>query len=549
MMPASTNWLARIPNVLMTIAAVGIASLIGICLLTDLPERWGWKERSFVASDHEHGDHEHGDHDHGDHDHGDHEHGDHDHGDHDHGDHEHGDHEHDDHEHGDHDHDDHEHGDHDHDDHAGHDDKNSIELSDQARANMQLKTASVSVGVYTEYIEVPGVITSWPGRTHIAVTSPLTGVLNAIHVSRGELISSGTPLFSLRLTHQDLVNTQEAFLTNLGKLDVEDREIDRLSAIAGTGAIAAKSLLTRKYERDKLMAGVRAARQALLLHGLSAEQISDIERTRELIREVFVYAPSLHEDESLHHDSLSQTASPLAQASVDRLASFTQPPSSSLHPEHLPVSFLVTELEVRRGESVSAGQELLQLSDFSQILIEGQAFQRDGQALRAAADSGDVVQAVMETAGNEMTLIEGLRITYIGTEVGRQSRTLPFYVTLENHIERTDTRGEKRYVSWFYKPGQRLTIRLPVAKIDNAIVVPKDAVAEEGPERYVFVENGDHFDRVPVEVVKRDSINVAVANDGQLWPGQSIVTSGAHQLQMFLKNKSGGIDLHVGHSH
>ena len=101
------------------------------------------------------------------------------------------------------------------------------------------------------------------------MTSPLTGVLNSILISRGELVKSGTPLFTLRLTHQDLVNTQETFLTKLGELDVEQREIERLSSIASSGAIAGKTLFTRKYERDKLMAGVRAARQAMLLHGLT----------------------------------------------------------------------------------------------------------------------------------------------------------------------------------------------------------------------------------------------------------------------------------------
>ena len=58
-------------------------------------------------------------------------------------------------------------------------------------------------------------------------------------------------------------------MTNLGELDIELEEIQRLTAVADTGAIAAKSLLARRYERDKLLAGVRAARQALLLHGLS----------------------------------------------------------------------------------------------------------------------------------------------------------------------------------------------------------------------------------------------------------------------------------------
>jgi len=505
-MSPSRIWLTGLRNGLLTVAAIAIATPLGLYAFTDFPAKWGWStskqqpaDNNDPASQAHEGKHQHG-------------------------------------------HDDHAHADHD----AG----NSVELTPQARANMQLEIAPLKVGVYTEYVEVPGVIASWPGRTHIAVTSPLTGVLNAIYVSRGELVESNKPLFSLRLTHQDLVKTQEIFLTKLGELDIEVEEIERLTAVAGTGAIAAKSLLERRYERDKLLAGVRAARQALLLHGLSEQQIQDIELTRKLIREVIVYSPSLHADQSLHHGRLSQATADPPHRGGDRFASTAQPPAPLSHPDHIPASFLVTELEVRRGQGVNAGQELLQLSDYSQILIEGQAYQQDGEALRMASDNALGVQAVMASAGGKAELIDGLRVVYIGTEVGRQSRVLPFYVALENQIERTDTRDDKKYISWVYKPGQRLTIRLPKSQIQNAMVVPKEAVAEEGPERYVFVENGNHFDRIPIHVVARDSVHVAIANDGQVWPGQSIAISGAHQLQMVLKNQTGGaIDPHAGHSH
>ncbi len=435
-------------------------------------------------------------------------------------------------------------------DHGGHSQAESVTLSKQARANMGLRTATVEVRRYTQYMEVPGVVTQWPGRTHIAVTSPLTGVLNSILVSRGELVQSGAPLFTLRLTHQDLVNTQETFLTKLGELDVEQREIDRLSSVATSGAIAGKTLLARQYERDKLMAGVRAARQAMLLHGLTEEQIMQIERSRVLIREITVYAPLIHEDDSLHHESLGHANDRLSEASTERYASMLQPPLPPEEHRHVEAEFLVTELLARRGESVSAGDELAQLSDFSQVLIEGQAFQRDGNALRKAADTGADVQAIIESSGEGPELIDGLKVVYIGTEVDRRSRALPFYVSLTNKVERTEQSGNKRYISWQYKPGQRLTVRLPVSQVENAIVVPKDAVAEEGAERYLFVENGDHFDRVPVSIIARDSINVAIHNDGQVWPGQVIAVSGAHQLQMAMKNRSGGaIDPHAGHNH
>lgn len=433
--------------------------------------------------------------------------------------------------------------------HEGHDEGNSIELSDQARANLKLTTQTVSVGRFNEYIEVPAAIADWPGRTHVAITSPLTGVINAIKISRGELIQSGRPLFVLRLTHQDLVETQEQFLTSLGQLDVEQREIQRLTSISNTGAIAGKTRLAREYERDKLMAGLMAAKQSMLLHGLTDDQINRIEQTRELIREVTIYAPTLHADRSLHHDSLNTPSEGLTRAEVGdmRFASMQPPP---IHPEHIDAEFLVTQLEAIRGQSVQAGQHLGQLSDYSQILIEGEAYQRDGEALQKAANSGAMLQAVFETRQGPPQVIQDLKIVYIGNEVNRESRSLPFFVSLTNEVERIEQIDGLQFVSWRYKPGQRLQLRVPIDGFDNAIVVPKEAVAEEGPERFVFVENNDHFDRVAVQVLAADSINVAIKNDGQVWPGQSIAVSGAHQLQMALKNKSGGaIDPHAGHNH
>ena len=107
----------------------------------------------------------------------------------------------------------------------------------------------------------------------------------------------------------------------------------------------------------------------------------------------------------------------------------------------------------------------------------------------------------MTGAGDEVETITGLNVVYIGNEVGTESRSLPVLCrTTNNEIERSEQRGDKRYVSWRYKPGQRLTVRLPQSQLDDAIVVPKDAVAEEGPERFLFVENGDHFERVPVKL-------------------------------------------------
>ncbi len=421
------------------------------------------------------------------------------------------------------------------DSHAGHahadvSDDNIVVISHQARSNLGVRSKAISTGSYIKYVEIPGVITTWPGRTHVMVTAPMTGVVTSIDVARGQQITSGEPLFTLRLTHEDLVKLQEDFLSQLGRRDVIEKEILRLTSVAQSGAVAGKTLITRQYDLDTLEAGLRAVRQSMLLHGLSETQVSRIEQDRDLIREITVHAPEIHQDNSLHHDGVPH------------------PPTGS-H-QHIDGEFLVTQLDVHRGESVESGKTLVQLSDYRELLIEGHAFQRDAHLLQNATDHDQSLQAVLERSDEDREIIEGLKIVYIDHEVGRDTRALAFYVSLDNKIQRQQDQGDRHFVSWHYKPGQRLTLRLPADMIDDVYVVPNEAVADEGPNRYVFIDRGEHFERVPVSIAGRDSIHTAIENDGSLKPVQRIAITRAHQLQMAIQNKSGGgVDPHAGHSH
>jgi multidrug efflux pump subunit AcrA (membrane-fusion protein) len=160
------------------------------------------------------------------------------------------------------------------------------------------------------------------------------------------------------------------------------------------------------------------------------------------------------------------------------------------------------------------------------------------------------LQAVLQSSNRRPEVIDGLQLSYIGNEVELNSRSLPFYVPLENKVERSEDRGGRRYLSWLFKPGQRLQVRVPHAALDRTFVVPRDAVAEDGVERYVFVDHGDHFERRPVQVLAQDSISYALAHDGSIDEGERIAMSGAHQLQMAFKQAAGGpIDPHAGHTH
>ena len=297
----------------------------------------------------------------------------------------------------------------------------------------------------------------------------------------------------------------------------------------------------------------------MLLHGLTEKQVQEIEQTRKLVREVTIYAPILHEDNSLHlgpHDDVGQSGGILLPPSRILNEQVTEAPTLLADGDgkgddgkwddgHVEAEFLVTELNVNRGESVEAGQNLGRLSDYSQVMIEGHAFEKDASALRAAATKQLSLQAVVSLSGADTKLIDNLKIAYIGNEIDLQSRVLPFYVAVQNEIERSTQWGELRFVSWRFKPGQRLQIRVPLSSYERMIVLPRDAVAEEGAERYVFIDHGDHLDRRSVRVKARDTMFVAIVPDGSIKVGERIAINAAHSLQMEIKNNPAAPSTHT----
>ncbi|QEG41278.1 efflux RND transporter periplasmic adaptor subunit [Roseimaritima ulvae] len=427
---------------------------------------------------------------------------------------------------------------HDHAAHAGHDETTSLELSKQAIRNIGLSDETIrpiKLETFRRSITVPAVVAERPGRSRVQVATPMTGVVTHVHAVQGEAVEPGSLLFQIRLTHEDLVNAQTDFVRTLGELDVENREIARLEQVTRSGAVAGKVLLERQYSRDKLNAHLGAQREALRLHGLSDDQVNRIERERRLLRELQVFAPSV--------DSHGEAKLRLTQHVVQ--AGFVLEDK----PKHTG-PLILQDLSVHKGQSVNAGETLCILTDYDELFIEGLAFEQDIRQLRGASQNGWKVDAIIEQPGSESRVIEGLEIAYLANQVGATSRTLNFYVRLPNEVAKDRRNDGNRYVEWRYVPGQRMQLRVPVEEMPEQILVPVEAVASEGAETFVFQQNGSHFDRVPVHVKYRDQYSAVIDNDGSLFPGDVIAMRGAHQMQMALKNKSGGgVDPHAGHNH
>lgn len=405
----------------------------------------------------------------------------------------------------------------------------------------------VQLQTFRKTITVPAVVVEKPGRTRVQVATPMTGAVTRIHAVEGEAVEPGTLLFQIRLTHEDLVQAQTNFVQTLGELDVEKREIARLDEITNSGAIAGKLLLDRKYAAGKLTALLSAQREALRLHGLSDEQVKQITKTRRLLRELQMYAPSPN-DHSIDELKLTRTAVRPAAFSLEREDRRNATVEAEVSGTSSPL--ILQDLDVHVGQSVRAGETLCVLTDFSELYIEGMAFEYDISLLRQASQRGWKVDAVLARSGASDEVIPDLDIAYLANEIDPDSRALRFYVDLPNRLTSDRSSRDHRFVEWQYFPGQRMQLQIPIEEWPDRIVLPVDAVASEGADYFVFQQNGQHFDRVAVHVEYRDQRSVVIANDGCLFPGDVVATSGAHQMQMALRNKAGGApDPHAGHNH
>ena len=416
-----------------------------------------------------------------------------------------------------------------------HIDPDLLTISEQARQTLGIKISRVkSRGVYERTIRVPGRIVEIPGASLRDVTAGLSGVITKVYVRKGEEVAPGDRLFDISLVHEAAIQLQLDLLDALGKQEVADLEIQRLTGLNqdSPDLISRSRILQEHYERRRLNHTIESRKQALLLLGFSENQVTQLMRDHEN------HAPRESQSKKVSFDDHEH---PL----IDSIS--IRAPKERSHGNQMPPAFLVSELPVHPGEHIETGQLLCRLADYRTLYIEGSAFEHQLPDIRRAMRQQWPVSAVLNTSEKKR---DNLRILFQDPKVDPDSRTTRFYVELTNvRVNSRRSRG-RFFVDWKFRPGQLVEVLVPVERMENKLVVPVDAVAQHGLENYVFQSSGSSFIRRPVTIEYRDHQNVVLGSRSRIYEGDAIAISGAYQLQLALLNRaSGPVDPHAGHSH
>lgn len=399
-----------------------------------------------------------------------------------------------------------------------------LEISAQARRNLGLVSKHAKPQEYWRTVLIPGEIADRPGISDRGVTSPAVGVVTEIHAFPGDMIRPGGSLFTLRLFSEYLQATQTQLFKARQETAIIQALIDRLSGAVSSGAVSKNKMIELRSDISRQNTLIRSARQELLTRGLHPEQLAQIEAGT-FVSTVDVVAPPVLPTSAAAN---TETTNRVQQASL-----LTEAPTTS------GFAYEVQELSVELGQQVQAGQLLAELSNHQSLYVIGHAFKREAPFLEQAAQEQRPIdiEFAEDVGGRWPELQQSFEIRHLSNSIDRESRTFDFFIPLANQSRAYEKQG-KSFLVWRFRPGQRTRLHVPVEKYENVFVVPAAAVVREGPEAYVFRQNGDLFKQFPVHVLHEDRQSVVIANDGSIPPGSYLAQSAAASLNRVLKAQS-----------
>lgn len=185
-----------------------------------------------------------------------------------------------------------------------------------------------------------------------------------------------------------------------------------------------------------------------------------------------------------------------------------------------PISGTIVQRNVTMGASVDPSAPLFKIMDLSTVIIEGEVFEDYVPSLSMGQRARIHVNAY---PGEAFTG----EIIFISSVLDPETRSAQIWVQVDNRHGKL-------------KPEMFGEVAIVVGSNPEAIAVPVDAVIEAGPDKFVFVENGEIYQKVDVVTGLRDDLYVEIVEG--LYPGDVVVTQGNHQLlSVVARPQAGGV--------
>lgn len=424
-----------------------------------------------------------------------------------------------------------------------------------------------------------------------------------------EIIRDPLPRVELRMTENLLKLASEEYHTSLAEykkaaavLKIYQDELKRLTdfqkkADSDTPIVPRKEIINLKYEITKATQDVKNTEEKLKLHGTSKENLVRIQKGEHLhidhsfwlnslkanglwsddAQKLFNTLPEKVKKRSWVIPSIAELSSQdfitkdlittvklnktlannfievagLVQEgySVEQLIDLADRKAfDKIMKLSFPTNADITAINIRRGQKVETGAELISLRDPSQMYLEVQALGSEKTEVKKALAQQWTVRAQAIT-DKSIKLFNDLKISHLQEDT-TGSRLLKAIVPVENRLISEAKRDKSVYRSWELQDGLRFYLEVPRAVHKGAFEVPASAILESGPDTIVIVKEGEIYYERPVHVAYSNDDRAILTAASELRVNEQVVAKGAFALQLALaKSKGLVIDTRCAHSH
>jgi len=399
-------------------------------------------------------------------------------------------------------------------------------VSPETAAHIGLQTAEVDFGAVEDVLSLSGIVRTAPNR-HWTIATRTAGKILSVRVQVGDQVKKGEVLIEI---------DSPELARNIYEVRKLETEYQRLLVDIARSEGRVKQLRVElenaqeaaRLAEAELQRSEAAGENAVSLNELGVRRTNAIKargeaRLREVDLEVTTQEAAALKNQAhalrLSREALHAIANVEPAQQVAGSAP-TQEQAINLVRLVAPADGLVVARAARPGHWASPGETLLEVADYSVVQIEGEL--PESLISRVVSRGSDEVR--IRIAADAAFLGKG-SVKFISPVLDEIKRTAHVLIEVPN--------GEGTLRGGMFAD---LTIVLREEK--TAVVVPSPAVIQDGPVHFVFVKNGD--------VYQKQDITPGLSNDqfvevlGGLAPGDVVVSQGAYSLTQ-LRPKSSAV--------
>jgi membrane fusion protein, heavy metal efflux system len=353
--------------------------------------------------------------------------------------------------------------------------KGLLTLSQEARDALGVQSTAVETQDLHEVALAYATLVA-PWKAKYFVSSRVAGQIATLSVQSGEIVKAGQVL--AEVTSPELERLRLDYGTAINDANLSRQQLERIRPLASSGVLAEKDLLEAqmKFELDR----------------------NAVEITRLQLTSLGIEMPSESQE----------------------LGNGNTPLTTGFLPIVSPISGTVSHSDLAVGKIVDANEHLFEVHDPTNLWVRIEVLERDIAKIKI----GQQLQLELSAYPRDPMVCT---ITAASRYLDPISHVATFWGEISNPSS-TDVK---------YLPGMVGTARINVSEPTIRLSVPNSALFRQGAEHYVLVEvaatnRASEYRRQSVHPLSK-STEYTQVDEGAIFPGDQVVTTGAHVLSSF----------------